>query len=216
MGETVAIDFRQPKPVFPLPGAVLLPHCVLPLHIFEERYREMTRDALDSHGLITMALFEGEVDNDAYLHGKPPLRPIACIGYCQQYERLDDGRYLIVLRGLCRVRIVEEREHEPYRIAMLQPTEHPPLPDEQLVDERERLEQLITDPALDELDGVQNMRELFEAPIPTAGLIDLLIAGVCEETEQRYRMLCDTDASSRAQWLIHRLDDLRRVLSDGE
>lgn len=96
-------------PVFPLAGAMLFPHSQLPLHIFEPRYRAMTKDALDGEGLIAMVQ-PRETDDH------PALFEIGCLGQIVDSEALDDGRYNIVLEGVKRFRILREVPVEtPYR-----------------------------------------------------------------------------------------------------
>jgi len=209
MSEYVTINFNRPIPVFPLPGAVLLPHSVLPLHTFEPRYRQMTSDVLDGPGLIAMALFDGDVAEDEYLHGRPPLRPIVCVGYVERYESLEDGRYLVLLRGLCRAKIVEEEDGETYRTAMLTPTEWPPASDEDLAEWREQLSEALADPVFDRLETFGELRRLAEQSVPTVGVIDLAIAASTEDPEDRYAMLAEADAEARAAWLMDRLAALR-------
>ena len=97
-------------PLFPLPNVVLFPNVFLPLHIFEPRYREMVADALASDRMIGMVLLRPGWERD--YEGRPPVYPIGCSGVITHVERLADGRYNIVLRGLERFRIVEE-DHEP-------------------------------------------------------------------------------------------------------
>jgi Lon protease-like protein len=91
-------------PVFPLPGVVLLPGEVLPLHIFEPRYREMMHDALANFRVIGLVEPEPDVD----LAGAPPLQQRGCLGLIAQHRQLGDGRYLIWLLGLERFRIDNE------------------------------------------------------------------------------------------------------------
>lgn len=90
-------------PIFPLPGALLLPRIQLPLHIFERRYRDMVRDALAGGERIGMIQPRGE---------KSPRRlyAIGCVGRIAGSERLEDGRYNIVLEGETRFRVVRELE----------------------------------------------------------------------------------------------------------
>ncbi|MEX2673262.1 MAG: LON peptidase substrate-binding domain-containing protein [Phycisphaeraceae bacterium] len=215
MTETVSIDFRRPVPIFPLPGSTLLPHTAVPLHVFEPRYRRMTGDVLDTHGLIAMGLYDESASRHDYADGKPPLRPFVCVGYVTQYEKLSDGRYLLLLQGLCRARVVEEVDHEPYRMARLEPTELPPREDEELVDHREELQALLHDPVLDDVEAVEDLRPLLEQEeVPTAALIDVAIMQLCEDDEQRYDMLCEPDAMSRATWLEHRLEELREQVEE--
>ncbi len=88
-------------PVFPLAGALLFPRSQLPLHIFEPRYRAMTRDAMAGDRLIAMVQPRD--------HEEPPgLFEIGCIGRIGSCEELDDGRFNLVLEGLSRFRIARE------------------------------------------------------------------------------------------------------------
>ena len=90
-------------PVFPLAGALLFPRSQLPLHIFEERYRAMMRDAMAGDRLIAMIQPKD--------HEEPPaLFEIGCIGRISACEELDDGRFNLVLEGLSRFRIAREAE----------------------------------------------------------------------------------------------------------
>ena len=79
-------------PVFPLPNTVLFPRTVLPLHIFEPRYREMTADALRAGGYIAMALLRGGEESGYH--------PVGCLGRISQSKMTDDGRYYLQLVGL--------------------------------------------------------------------------------------------------------------------
>jgi Lon protease-like protein len=116
-------------PLFPLPNVVLFPNVFLPLHIFEPRYREMVADAVASDRMIGMVLLRPGWDRD--YEGRPPIYPIGCSGVMTHVERLADGRYNIVLRGLERFRIVEENHERAYRRAIVEPLhERPPAPGE--------------------------------------------------------------------------------------
>jgi Lon protease-like protein len=95
-------------PVFPLPGALLLPRGQMPLNIFEPRYLAMVDDTLaDRHRLI------GMIQPDA-AHPAPPDRPhlyrVGCVGRITQLAETGDGRYLLELTGVSRFRIEEELE----------------------------------------------------------------------------------------------------------
>src|SRR5205085_9622463 len=106
-------------PLFPLPNVVLFPNVFLPLHIFEPRYREMVADAIAADRLIGMVLLRPGWDRD--YEGRPPVFPIGCSGVMTHVERLADGRYNIVLRGLERFRIGEENHERSYRRAVVEP-----------------------------------------------------------------------------------------------
>jgi Lon protease-like protein len=100
-------------PIFPLAGAILFPRAQLPLHIFESRYREMVRDAVDGAGRIAM-IQPHRIDDD----NQAPLFDVGCIGDVVGIEELDDGRFNIVLLGSNRFRLVREAEVDaPYRCA---------------------------------------------------------------------------------------------------
>jgi len=105
--------------LFPLPSVVLFPRAVLPLHIFEDRYRAMTRDALVGDRVIAMALLRPGWEKSYY--GRPAIDPVVCAGRILSHERLPDGKYNFLLQGVARCRIVEElTRDEPYRIARLE------------------------------------------------------------------------------------------------
>ena len=105
-------------PLFPLPNVVLFPNVFLPLHIFEPRYLEMVGDALASDRVIGMVLLRPGWEPK--YGGRPPVYPIGCSGVITHVERLADGRYNIVLRGLERFRIVEEDYARSYRRARVE------------------------------------------------------------------------------------------------
>ena len=105
-------------PLFPLPNVVLFPSVFLPLHIFEARYREMVADAIAGDRMIGMALLRPGWEHD--YEGRPPVYPIGSSGVITHFERLTDGRYNIILRGLERFRILEEDPSRVYRRAIVE------------------------------------------------------------------------------------------------
>jgi len=102
-------------PLFPLPNVVLFPNVCLPLHIFEPRYREMVSDALDGDRIIGMVLLRPGWEGD--YEGRPAVYPVGCAGLISHAERLSDGRYNIVLRGLEKFRVMREDPERAYRVA---------------------------------------------------------------------------------------------------
>lgn len=100
-------------PLFPLPGAILFPRSQLPLHIFEPRYREMVRDAIEGSGRIGM-IQPHRVDDD----NQAPLYAVGCVGELVGVEELEDGRFNIVLLGSNRFRLIKEADVDAsYRCA---------------------------------------------------------------------------------------------------
>ena len=93
-------------PIFPLPDIAFFPHTLLPLHVFEPRYRAMVTDTIGRRGrLAVVALKAGYEANYA---GKPGVHAVAGAGPIVSAEKLATGRYNIVVRGECRVRILGE------------------------------------------------------------------------------------------------------------
>ena len=134
-------------PLFPLPNVVLFPNVFLPLHIFEPRYRQMVGDALNGERMIGMVLLRPGHEED--YEGSPAVYEVGCAGLITHVERLSDGRFNIVLRGLERFRISGEELPSPtvlYRRAQVMPLLEPSAPDrgEQLKAERQRLESLLS------------------------------------------------------------------------
>ena len=101
-------------PVFPLPGALLLPRGQMPLNIFEPRYLAMVDDSLrDGHRLIGM--IQPDVSHSGAAD-KPQLYKIGCVGRITQLAESGDGRYMLELTGVARFRIEEElKVATPYR-----------------------------------------------------------------------------------------------------
>jgi Lon protease-like protein len=99
-------DLPETIPVFPLPGALLLPRGQMPLNIFEPRYLAMVDDAFrDGHRLIGMIQPDPTQAPDA---DKPKLFRVGCVGRITQLAESGDGRYLIELTGVARFQVVEE------------------------------------------------------------------------------------------------------------
>ena len=102
-------------PLFPLPEVVLFPGVERPLLIYEPRYREMVTDALNGDRIIGMVLLRPGYEKD--YDGRPPIFGVGCAGMIEDYEKLPDGRYAILLHGLTTFRIISEDQRKPYRLA---------------------------------------------------------------------------------------------------
>ena len=99
-------------PIFPLANAVFFPNTILPLNIFEPRYKKMTEDALSSDKIIGM--IQTKQNNTSK---KPEVFSVGCLGKIDNHTKTADGRYLINLKGLVRFRILDEAETTlPYKI----------------------------------------------------------------------------------------------------
>jgi Lon protease-like protein len=205
------IDFTKPVPLFPLNACVLLPNATAPLHIFEDRYRRMTRDVLDTNGLIAMAMFDGDQWRSTY-EGSPPVLPCVCIGYVARHDRLEDGRYNILLQGLCRARITQEIDSLSYRTAILEPFESDPAMEIDLEPCREQIESLFDDPLLQQWAQIAAVRNLLSREIPTAAMLDLAAMALCRGAKDRYELLAEPCPCKRAEWLRRMLVRTRQTL----
>lgn len=106
-----AADLPDILPVFPLPGALLLPRARLPLHLFEPRYLQMLEDTLKTRRRLI-----GMIQPSPSPDGTPSLHSIGCAGRITQFSETEDGRYLITLTGISRFRLLNEVEgFTPYR-----------------------------------------------------------------------------------------------------
>jgi Lon protease-like protein len=106
----------EAMPIFPLSGVVLFPGALMPLHVFEPRYRRMLADCLATHRIMAMAFVVGEGDKDDFA-GTPNIARIAGAGLVVHHAALPDGRSNVVLQGCARVALEELPFVDPYRRA---------------------------------------------------------------------------------------------------
>jgi Lon protease-like protein len=200
-------------PIFPLPNVVLFPNVFLPLHIFEPRYRDMVADALASDRMIGMVLLRPGWDRD--YEGRPPIYPIGCSGVMTHVERLADGRYNIVLRGLERFRIVEENQERTYRRAVVEPLHERPLGATDRDDVRRcraKLESLLAPAAGHDLRDprVLSAKGRGEAKIPAAmsdeDLVNALAQYLDLEPLEKQALLEQPSLRNRAASLVELLE----------
>ena len=115
-GDINAKTLPENLPLFPLSGALLLPHGHLPLNIFEPRYLSMTEDALSSGRLIGM--IQPEKSHTDLIPDDEILYPVGCCGQIVSFEETGSGNLFIALKGLCRFKLVQELEKKRgYRCA---------------------------------------------------------------------------------------------------
>jgi len=218
-GETVRVNFGKPMPLFPLAGVVLLPHAVLPLHIFEPRYRQMVEHAIDGAGQLAVAVFEGERWKREY-HGSPPIRPVVCVGQVIQHEKLADGRYNLLVQGVCRGRIKKEIPPDGdrlYRQAMLEPVEADQTNEESLEESRHRLRQMLSQSPLTSLAASENICQCLDREeAPTSAVLELVGVSLISDDQVRYRLLEEGDPGARAEIIEREMQSLRSLLTRAE
>lgn len=212
---TVRVNFGRPMPLFPLNVVTLMPHAVLPIHIFEPRYRQLVKHAIDGPGQIAMGVFRGERWKDDY-EGSPPLREAVCVGQIVKHHQLSDGRFVITLHGVCRARIIEELptdEETLYRRAMLEPIGLAEVDEESLSERRQELRTLLTDTRLRDYSEASNVVEYIDNPeVPTSALFELVSFTLVSDEELRYRLLAEPDPARRSALITRDLTAIGRLL----
>lgn len=206
--------FDQPIPLFPLPACPLLPHVTVPLHVFEPRYRQMVQDVLERDQVLAMAVLDdvSQSSGQASPTLLPSLRPWVCVGQIVQHQKLPDGRYYVLLHGICRAMLKQEVEPRAYRRAMLAAHRHEAM-DIDLHEQRERLMNLLQSDELTQLAAIQRLNEQLPRELPTDAVVDVVIATMCQSTESRYAMLEQTDPAKRSSWLEQFLKQTRDVIA---
>ncbi len=200
------IDFAKLYPLLPLPNAVLFPRAVLPLHIFEERYRTLTRDALDGSRLIAMGLLKPGYET-RYDTKDVSVHSTVCLGQILREERLSDGRYNFLLQGIVRAKVIRENHDRSYRQAILQPQCPDVVAAAQETDCLQTIGRMLSEPPLKDLAKDSGWLELFKcADICLSDLLDLLASVMFCTPEEKQAFL----AEPRVQ---PRFDKLCRVIS---
>ncbi len=201
-------DLPSIIPIFPLPNVILFPQVMLPLHIFEPRYRRMVRDAeAQTPALIGMTLLRGNWQEQ--YEGTPDIFPIGCVGEMVRVDPLSDGRLNIMLQGMREFHIVEETITKSYREARVewrQPAQESLAHGdrtqlrrllERYLQNNERVQQLLTDQLIEDEFLVNFFAfHLDFMPIEKQGLLE---AATLPERAERLRDMLDFKLSE-TQW----------------
>lgn len=188
-------------PLFPLPDVVLFPEVCLPLHIFEPRYRDMLADALQGDRMIGMVLLKPGYE--AEYEGRPPVYGTGCAGLITHAERLPDGRSNIVLQGVEKFRIIDERHDRSYRCALVEPNAEllPPAAARALRDARQRLEAIVA-PVVE----ATGMELKIPPSIPDVELVNALAQYLPLESVEKQALLERSGVIARCESLIELLE----------
>jgi len=194
-------EFTGTARLFPLPNLVLFPHVVQGLHIFELRYRQLLTDALATDELITLALlkpgWEEKTDN------APAIEPVACLGRVMWHEKLPDGRYNLRLRGLARLRILEEVPADRlYRMARAEVMAETAPDDPSLLKKLRHALAALVLPRFEE-DGParRQLQELFDGEMPLGQVCDVLGYALPLSMEVKLALLSEARIDHRAMAL---------------
>lgn len=197
-------------PLFPLPNVVLFPRAVLPLHIFEPRYRAMTADVLRGDRQIAMALLKPGWEKNYY--SRPDIEPIVCVGRILTHEALPDGCYNFLLQGQARARILSERPGGAYRVARLQPLAEDYPTEDRLLPHRRRLADLIDAGSLLATTIGRQFRQLLNSALPTADVADLIAFNFFDDVNLKQMLLGEPDVLKRVTLIVQGFEMLSPTL----
>ena len=195
-------NFNGKARLFPLPSLVFFPHVMQPLHIFEPRYREMTQNALDSDRLIALVLPRPGWEKE--YADKPALHDIACLGRIMAEQKLDDGRFNILLRGLARIRLRKEivATDTPYRVAHCQILEDVPVADSERESHwRSTLNEKTPTWFPNQTEVVEQFAKLLQGDLALGTLGDILTFALPLDAEFKQSLLTELSVETRLQVL---------------
>jgi len=199
-------------PIFPLPQIVFFPHSLLPLHIFEPRYREMIRDARRDDLPIVMGNILADRTPDEF--GRPQIATTAGVGFMERCEELPDGRFLVELRGLARVVIVEE--HPPLKLYRRVRVELIDTHSSNAQLEEEKLEtiQLVVGSLRSVNARVADfLAETIKKAVYPGAIADSLAAAIVADPLERQALLEERDVTRRIDAVLERLSELLAIAS---
>lgn len=203
--------------LFPLPGLVMFPHSMQPLHIFEPRYCEMLGETMASDQLIAMATIENASDPVSIGTDKPPLSPTVCIGRVVSHSELEDDKHNILLVGIRRARIrCEIDAQRPFRMADVEIIDdvYPPAGATSRLALKGRLLAAfgrVIPPA----ESVQkNLYELMAGQLTLGPITDIIAYMLPFESHQKLELLGLSNVDRRAESLIELLDTSDLKLAD--
>jgi Lon protease-like protein len=190
---------------------------VQPLHVFEPRYREMMADTLADQSAIGLCLLKPGWEKEYY--GSPAVFTVLCVGKIIAHEKLDDGKYNLLLHGQTRGAITSEFKHHLYRMAKVTAIpDSPAEPENESQDavQRQVLRSVLKKTAIKELTITPSLETFFEEGIPTARLIDLLAFNLVQNVMMRQRLLEERDPRKRGEMLLQSLMNLAAELEGNQ
>jgi ATP-dependent Lon protease len=174
---------------------------MIPLHIFESRYRKMVRDVLGSNRLVAISL---QLEKESLEDGNiPRVANVASVGELVLAQELPDGRFNLVVRGRARIGIDEELiSDEPYRLVAAHEIPDDPAGESSDIDEADTtLHALVTGLAESIPDGGELLKHVAAAQDTPAALANVVAASLIADAKARQRLLETTDVFQRLERL---------------
>ena len=182
-------------PLFPLPDLILFPGQLVPVHIFEPRYRKMAKDLLDNTGEIIIGTVLGE--DQEQLGEVAPIQRIAGLGRLQRYQTLEDGRFLLMILGEKRVRVIQRIEDHLYPLAEV----------DDLVEEDAEIDWAHTEELKNAIGQLEQNIDLPEGT-SAVQMSDLLIMITPMTIENRYELFSNPSIEKRIIKIIELQDSI--------
>ncbi|HSE83050.1 MAG TPA: LON peptidase substrate-binding domain-containing protein [Thermodesulfobacteriota bacterium] len=202
-------NFSGIVPLFPLATVVFFPNTLLPLHVFEPRYRQMVNDVLCGERIIGMILLKPGWEKGYY--GNPEVYSVACMGRVISVEPLEEGKFNIVLFGLKRVKVLEIIKDFPYRAVRVGILEDIHGNSEYIY--RERIKQIIST-WNDMLGKEQESHRINIAPeLPIERLTDTLASSIISNVFEKQHLLEEPDIEKRAVRILDYLETKFKAIS---
>lgn len=206
-GSFDAEAFSGTARLFPLPGVSLYPGIVCPLHVYEERYQALVKDALAGDGLIAMGVLCPDWETD--YEGRPPMETVACLGKIVSHFRFEKGKFNLMLAGVRRIVIKNELEPpQAFRRAAVELVEEcePSSGDPAVADLQSRLATAFRT-AMPAGEPPEPLLQALEADTPLGMLADLTAYTLPFSHGVKLASLAEADAQRRAELLIAALDN---------
>ena len=202
-------NFSGVIPLFPLATVVFFPNTLLPLHVFEPRYRQMVKDIIDGERIIGMVLLKPGWEKS--YEGNPEIYSVVGMGRIVNSEPLDDGRFNIVLYGLKRVKIIDIVKDIPYRLARVEILEDVHGTNENIY--RERIVDLIL--RWNGIIGKEHESHLIniDTRLPLENLIDAIASTSVSNVFEKQELLEEINVQKRAENILTHLEAKVEVIS---
>jgi ATP-dependent Lon protease len=208
----IAESFSGVARLFPLPNLVVFPHVMQPLHIFEPRYRALLEEAISDDSLIAMAILAPGWEKN--YEGRPLLRSAACLCKIATHHRTADGNYNVLLLGVKRLEIVQERpatklfreaevrlRHDDYNedAALVRPAR------------QRRLLELFKSSLPKLAEAAEGLEQLLEKHVPLGVLTDIVAYTLDLGVARKEELLTETNVDRRVEMLCDYLSTLGNV-----
>jgi Lon protease-like protein len=193
------MDFSGQARLFPLPNFVMFPHVKKMFHVFEPRYRKLVVDALGTDRYLAIVQLAPGWERD--YEGKPNVEPIGCLVRIEQHTLFLDGRYNLMVRGVCRVRLEQELlTSTPYRVFRVVPLLD--QPDRDIPSLRAALRNAVRDHLGATSSAWRAMEDQFRADRPLAAVVDTVSFYLSLRPALKQGLLAELDQEQRGRKLL--------------